>query len=127
MSQNYQTSLLLGEDSVTQAVNLLQEGECVAVPTETVYGLAADASDIVAVNKIFEAKGRPKNHPLIVHIPDVSHLEKWAKTIPEIAYDLAKKFWPGPLTLLLNKAEHVSYEVTGGLDTIVFASFNQTK
>jgi L-threonylcarbamoyladenylate synthase len=118
MSQNYQTSLLLGEDSVTQAVNLLQEGECVAVPTETVYGLAADASDIVAVNKIFEAKGRPKNHPLIVHIPDVSHLEKWAKTIPEIAYDLAKKFWPGPLTLLLNKAEHVSYEVTGGLDTI---------
>jgi L-threonylcarbamoyladenylate synthase len=118
MSQHYQTSLLLGEDSVTQAVSLLQKGECVALPTETVYGLAADASDIIAVNKIFEAKGRPKNHPLIVHIPDVSHLKNWAKTIPETAYDLAKKFWSGPLTLLLNKAEHVSYEVTGGLDTI---------
>jgi L-threonylcarbamoyladenylate synthase len=71
MSQNYQTSLLSGENSVTQAVDLLQKGEPVALPTETVYGLAADASDIIAVNKIFEAKGRPKNHPLIVHIPDV--------------------------------------------------------
>jgi L-threonylcarbamoyladenylate synthase len=118
MSQNYQTALLSGEDSVTQAVSLLQKGECVALPSETVYGLAADASDIIAVNKIFVAKGRPKNHPLIVHIPDVSHLNKWAKTIPESAYNLAKQFWPGPLTLLLNKAEHVPYEVTGGLDTI---------
>jgi L-threonylcarbamoyladenylate synthase len=119
MSQNYQTSILCGEDSVKQAVSLLQKGECVALPTETVYGLAADASDISAVNKIFEAKGRPKNHPLIVHIPDVSHLEKWAKAIPNTAYDLAKLFWPGPLSLLLKKAEHVPYEVTGGLDTIV--------
>jgi L-threonylcarbamoyladenylate synthase len=119
MNQNYQTSLLFGEDSVKQAVSLLQKGECVALPTETVYGLAADASDISAVNKIFEAKGRPKNHPLIVHIPDVSHLEKWAKAIPNTAYDLAKLFWPGPLSLLLKKAEHVPYEVTGGLDTIV--------
>ncbi|MFT6123580.1 MAG: L-threonylcarbamoyladenylate synthase [Oleiphilaceae bacterium] len=119
MSQNYQTSLLYGEDSVKQAVSLLQKGECVALPTETVYGLAADASDISAVNKIFEAKGRPKNHPLIVHIPDVSQLENWAKAIPNTAYDLAKLFWPGPLSLLLKKAEHVPYEVTGGLDTIV--------
>ena len=118
MSQHYQTSLLSGEDSVAQAVSLLQKSECVALPSETVYGLAADASDIIAVNKIFEAKGRPKNHPLIVHIPDASHLKNWAKMIPESAYDLAKQFWPGPLTLLLNKAEHVSYEVTGGLDTI---------
>ncbi|MGK0268706.1 MAG: L-threonylcarbamoyladenylate synthase [Paraglaciecola sp.] len=118
MSQNYQTSLLSGEDSVTQAVSLLQKGECVALPTETVYGLAADASDIIAVNKIFEAKERPKNHPLIVHIPDVSHLENWAKAIPSTAYDLAKLFWPGPLSLLLKKADHVPYEVTGGLDTI---------
>jgi L-threonylcarbamoyladenylate synthase len=119
MSHNYQTSLLCGEDSVKQAVSLLQKGECVALPTETVYGLAADASDINAVNKIFEAKGRPKNHPLIVHIPDVSHLEKWAKAIPNTAYDLANLFWPGPLSLLLKKAEHVPYEITGGLDTIV--------
>jgi L-threonylcarbamoyladenylate synthase len=118
MSQNYQTSLLSGENSVTQAMELLQKGEAVALPTETVYGLAADASDIIAVNKIFEAKGRPKNHPLIVHIPDVSHLENWAKAIPSTAYDLAKLFWPGPLSLLLKKADHVPYEVTGGLDTI---------
>jgi L-threonylcarbamoyladenylate synthase len=119
MSQHYQTSLLYGEDSVKQAVSLLQKGECVALPTETVYGLAADASDVSAVNKIFEAKGRPKNHPLIVHIPDVSHLENWAKAIPNAAYDLAKLFWPGPLSLLLKKAKNVPYEVTGGLDTIV--------
>jgi L-threonylcarbamoyladenylate synthase len=118
MSQNYQTLLLVGEHSLTQAVSLLQKGECVALPTETVYGLAADATDIIAVNKIFEAKGRPKNHPLIVHIPDVTHLEKWAKSIPNNAYKLAKLFWPGPLTLLLKKADHVPYEVTGGLDTI---------
>jgi L-threonylcarbamoyladenylate synthase len=118
MSRNYKTSLLLGEDSVSQAVSLLQVGECVALPTETVYGLAADASDIIAVNKIFEAKGRPKNHPLIVHIPDVSHLENWAKAIPNTAYYLAALFWPGPLSLLLKKADHVPYEVTGGLDTI---------
>jgi L-threonylcarbamoyladenylate synthase len=118
MSQNYQTSILCGENSVSQAVSLLQKGECVALPTETVYGLAADASDIIAVNKIFEAKGRPKNHPLIVHIPDVSHLENWAKSIPNTAYTLAKLFWPGPLSLLLKKADHVPYEVTGGLDTI---------
>ena len=118
MSQIYQTFLLSGEKSVTQAVDLLQKGEAVALPTETVYGLAADASDIIAINKIFEAKSRPKNHPLIVHIPDVSHLENWAKTIPSIAYKLATLFWPGPLSLLLQKADHVPYEVTGGLDTI---------
>ena len=118
MSRNYQTSILCGENSVSQAVSLLKKGECVALPTETVYGLAADASDIIAVNKIFEAKGRPKNHPLIVHIPDVSHLENWAKSIPNTAYALAKLFWPGPLSLLLKKADHVPYEVTGGLDTI---------
>jgi len=118
MSRNYQTSILCGENSVSQAVSLLKKGECVALPTETVYGLAADASDIIAVNKIFEAKGRPKNHPLIVHIPNVLHLENWAKSIPNTAYALAKLFWPGPLSLLLKKADHVPYEVTGGLDTI---------
>ena len=118
MSQNDQTSLLSGKNSVAQAVSLLQKGECVALPTETVYGLAADTSDVTAVNKISEVKGRPKNHPLIVHIPDVSHLEKWSKTILSIAYDLAKLFWLGPLSLLLKKADHVPYAVTGGLDII---------
>ena len=118
MSKIFQTSLLAGDDSVLQAVKLLREGECVALPTETVYGLAADASDINAVDKIFKAKGRPKNHPLIVHIPNISHLQQWAKAIPKNAYLLAEHFWPGPLTLLLNKADNVPDTVTGGLDTI---------
>jgi L-threonylcarbamoyladenylate synthase len=126
MSQTYNTSLLFGEDSVSQAVSLLQKGECVALPTETVYGLAAVASDIIAVNKIFEAKGRPKNHPLIVHVPDVSHLENWAKSIPKSAYDLANNFWPGPLSLLLKKADHVPYEVTGGLDANRYKQLSPT-
>ena len=118
MSQGYKTALLKGEEAVKQAVQLLQQGECVALPTETVYGLAADAANPAAVDKIFTAKGRPKNHPLIVHIPDVSHLEKWAADIPPIAYSLAEQFWPGPLTLLLKKAPHVDDVVTGGLDSI---------
>lgn len=118
MSQGYNTVLLTGEDAVNQAVSLLQQGECVALPTETVYGLAADAANPAAVDKIFTAKGRPKNHPLIVHIPDVSHLSRWAIDIPESAYALAEQFWPGPLTLLLKKAPDVDTCVTGGLDTI---------
>ncbi len=118
MSQGYNTVLLTGEDAVNQAVSLLQQGECVALPTETVYGLAADAANPEAVDKIFTAKGRPKNHPLIVHIPDVSHLTRWAMDIPETAYALAAQFWPGPLTLLLKKAPDVDTCVTGGLDTI---------
>jgi L-threonylcarbamoyladenylate synthase len=118
MSKNLQTSLLVGNESVMQAVELLRNGECVALPSETVYGLAADASDINAVSKIFTAKGRPKNHPLIVHIPDVTHITKWAKAIPQSAYLLAQQFWPGPLTLLLEKADDVPNAVTGGLDTI---------
>lgn len=118
MNQDYQTSLLLGQEGLNQAVSLLQAGECVALPTETVYGLAADASNVGAVNKIFVAKGRPTNHPLIVHIPDVSHLQYWAKDVPEIAYKLADAFWPGPLTLLLHKAPEVPNAVTGGLDSI---------
>jgi L-threonylcarbamoyladenylate synthase len=118
MSQVHSTLLLKGHGAVTQAVALLQKGECVALPTETVYGLAADATNAVAVDKIFAAKNRPRNHPLIIHIPDISHLEKWAKAIPESAYQLAEAFWPGPLTLLLKKADHVSDIVTGGLDSI---------
>ncbi|WP_434952782.1 L-threonylcarbamoyladenylate synthase [Shewanella sp. HL-SH4] len=118
MSQVSSTVLLTGDSAVSQAVALLQNGECVALPTETVYGLAADATNVDAVGKIFEAKGRPKNHPLIIHIPDVSHLEKWAKDIPQSAYLLANTFWPGPLTLLLKKADHVDNVVTGGLETI---------
>ncbi|MFT4886046.1 MAG: L-threonylcarbamoyladenylate synthase [Pseudohongiellaceae bacterium] len=101
-----------------EAKTILKDGGTVAVPTETVYGLAADASNPVAVAAIFAAKGRPANHPLIVHIASVDELENWAIDIPEQAYKLAQVFWPGPLTMLLKKASHVSPVVTGGLDTI---------
>jgi L-threonylcarbamoyladenylate synthase len=90
----------------------------VALPTETVYGLAADASDDDAVAKIFSAKGRPKNHPLIVHIPSAEHLDHWAAEVPPAARTLAANCWPGPLTMLLRKSKHASLVVTGGLETV---------
>jgi L-threonylcarbamoyladenylate synthase len=100
------------------AVQLLAQGELVAVPTETVYGLAADARQPQAVMKIFAAKDRPRSHPLIVHLDSADKLSQWAQRIPPAAQSLAKAFWPGPLTLLLHKAPHVDSTVTGGLDTI---------
>ena len=103
---------------IEAAAKILAHGGLVAVPTETVYGLAADAANPTAVKKIFAAKGRPSNHPLIVHIASSSELSKWAEDIPAVAYKLADKFWPGPLTLLLKKAPAVSGIVTGGLATI---------
>jgi L-threonylcarbamoyladenylate synthase len=102
----------------THALELLRAGKLVAVPTETVYGLAADARQQEAVKAIFTAKGRPNTHPLIVHIADAAALPDWADPIPDAAWILARHFWPGPLTLLLAKAEHVAPEVTGGLPTI---------
>ncbi|MDR3086868.1 MAG: threonylcarbamoyl-AMP synthase [Azoarcus sp.] len=100
------------------AVRLLQSGELVAFPTETVYGLGADAANPVAVAKIFAAKGRPADHPLIVHLPGVAYLEQWARDIPSSARKLAETFWPGPLTLILARAPAVPYAVTGGQETI---------
>lgn len=103
---------------LSTAETILRAGGTLAVPTETVYGLAADAANPDAVSAIFSAKGRPADHPLIVHIAGVDDLEKWAVDIPAEAYRLALAFWPGPLTLLLKKAAHVSPVVTGGLETI---------
>jgi L-threonylcarbamoyladenylate synthase len=106
---------------VQQAVDLLRAGELVALPTETVYGLGADARNPIALAKIFAAKGRPADHPLIVHLPDVSHLEQWAREIPDTAHLLAKAFWPGPLTLILKRKRGINEVpdlVTGGQDTI---------
>ena len=103
---------------IPQAVHLLQAGELVAFPTETVYGLGADAANPQAVAKIFAAKGRPADHPLIVHLPDASHLVQWAIAIPPTAYALAEAFWPGPLTLILRKAAAVPLAVTGGQPTV---------
>lgn len=106
------------EGALDRAIDHLRRGELVAFPTETVYGLGADASNPVAVSKIFQAKGRPADHPVIVHIPCDSHLEHWARDIPAIAWELAEAFWPGPLTLILKRQPHVSALITGGQETI---------
>ena len=103
---------------VSRAAALLRAGELVAFPTETVYGLGADASNPLAIARIFAAKGRPADHPLIVHLPDVSHLERWAVEIPEVAGKLAAAFWPGPLTLILKRHPSVLDALTGGQDTV---------
>jgi L-threonylcarbamoyladenylate synthase len=100
------------------AVRALQNGELVAIPTETVYGLAADAKNPLALAKIFALKQRPSNHPLIVHIAGASHLHEWAIDIPDIAYALADQFWPGPLTLILRKHPSIPNAVTGGQESI---------
>ena len=89
-----------------------------AFPTETVYGLGADASNPAAMKKIFAAKGRPADHPVIVHIADMSDLKHWAAEVPRAAWLLAEKFWPGPLTMVLKRAPQVSDLITGGQDTV---------
>ena len=106
------------EIQIDNAAEMLKSGKLVAIPTETVYGLAADASNPDAVAAIFKAKGRPANHPLIVHIGDIEQLDRLAIQIPPVVQSLASHFWPGPLTLLLNKHPDVSDTVTGGLATI---------
>jgi L-threonylcarbamoyladenylate synthase len=115
-----QTERLNGRQQadLQRAADLLAAGECVAVPTETVYGLAADARNASAVGAIFAAKGRPPNHPLIVHLADAGQMPDWAQQVPEEAWRLAKAFWPGPMTLLLAKAADVPGEVTGGLPSV---------
>jgi L-threonylcarbamoyladenylate synthase len=101
-----------------RAVDLLYAGELVALPTETVYGLGADAANAQAVGKIFAAKGRPADHPLIVHLAGHDAVEQWAEQVPEVAWELMETFWPGPLTLILKKQAWVPDAVTGGQDTV---------
>jgi L-threonylcarbamoyladenylate synthase len=103
---------------ITRAAAQLKAGELVAFPTETVYGLGADASNTDAVRKVFVAKGRPADHPLIVHIADTVQLSNWAREIPQAVHTLAQKFWPGPLTLVLKRHPNVTDAVTGGQDTV---------
>lgn len=105
-------------EHIEQAVGLLRRGELVALPTETVYGLGADALNPDAVARIFAAKGRPADHPLIVHLPDAEHLTHWAAAVPREAIALARAFWPGPLTLILRRDPMVPDAVTGGQDTV---------
>jgi L-threonylcarbamoyladenylate synthase len=103
---------------ISQAADILRVGGLVAFPTETVYGLGADAMNAGAVAKVFAAKGRPADHPLIVHLPSAGDLSDWAVEIPEEAYRLAERFWPGPLTLILKKHPRVPNIVTGGQNTV---------
>ena len=106
------------DNSIELAAKLLRQGEVVAVPTETVYGLAANALSTDAVNKIYEAKGRPSDNPLIVHIAEASMMEKLCCDIPKLAYVLSEKFWPGSLTMVLNKRKLIPDITSGGLDTV---------
>ncbi len=103
---------------INEAVALLRRGELVALPTETVYGLGADAAQPEALAKIFLAKGRPFSHPLIVHLASSQQLPQWARAVPPEAALLAEAFWPGPLTLILKKQPEVSDLLTGGQDTV---------
>lgn len=103
---------------VTRAVAALRAGGLVGLPTETVYGLAADARNTAAVQRVFDTKGRPADHPLIVHIAEIAELHEWAQDIPEYAHVLAERLWPGPLTLVLPARDDTSRLLTGGQDTI---------
>jgi L-threonylcarbamoyladenylate synthase len=105
-------------DALAAAARSLKEGSLVAFPTETVYGLGADATNAKAVARIYEAKGRPADHPLIVHIADNKFLEQWISDIPEYAIALARKLWPGPMTLILQRSELAKDFITGGQDTV---------
>lgn len=106
------------DEQIERAVAVLRAGKLVAFPTETVYGLGADASNVIAVRKVFAAKQRPADHPLIVHLAEMSALRHWASVVPREAWILAEAFWPGPLTLVLPRAAHVAGELTGGQSTI---------
>jgi len=106
------------DGEIERAVSVLRAGGLVAFPTETVYGLGADASNPAAVRRIFEAKGRPATHPVIVHLADAVQIANWAREVPEAARRLARRFWPGPLTVVLRRSSEVSSVVTGGQDTV---------
>ncbi len=109
---------MVTEQEIEKAAQILRKGGLVAFPTETVYGLGADASNPAAVKKIFAAKGRPADHPVIVHVAGTSDLKHWAAEVPRCAWLLAEKFWPGPLTMVLKRAKRVSDLITGGQDTV---------
>lgn len=105
-------------DAIQRAAEQLKAGHLVAFPTETVYGLGADATNEQAVKRIYEVKGRPSNHPLIVHVSSINALETWVQEIPDYAIDLARAFWPGPMTLILKRSEVAKDFITGSQDSV---------
>ena len=108
----------LSQQDIQTAADLLRIGGLVGIPTETVYGLGANGLDPAAVGRIFQAKGRPQDNPLILHIPGADWLERYCRDIPAAAYELARRFWPGPLTMVLRRRDNVPDQVTAGLDTV---------
>ena len=114
------TLYLTAEDAATPqtAANIIKNGGLVAIPTETVYGLGANGLDEAAVAKIFEAKGRPQDNPLILHVDSPARITDFAHHIPQAAFDLAESFWPGPLTIILPAKEFIPKRTTGGLNTV---------
>ena len=106
------------KNAIAEAAAILRRGGLLGIPTETVYGLGADALNETAVLHIFEAKGRPQDNPLILHVPGADWLERYCRDIPPEAYALAERFWPGPLTMVFPKSDIVPYGTTGGLDTV---------
>jgi L-threonylcarbamoyladenylate synthase len=109
---------MVSDEEVARAVMALRAGAVIGLPTETVYGLAGDATNPQAVARIFAIKGRPAAHPVIVHLPSADHVASWAREVPEVARRLAARFWPGPLTLVLPRSAAVLSAVTGGQDTV---------
>ena len=106
------------KEIISQAGQILKDGGLVAFPTETVYGLGANALDEEAAKKTYAAKGRPSDNPQIVHIADMSYLPEIVTEIPKEAVKVAEKYWPGPLTMIFHKSPKVPYGTTGGLDTV---------
>ena len=105
-------------DAITRAAQQLKAGSLVALPTETVYGLGADATNAAAVARIYEAKGRPADHPLIMHVSEMADISDWADEIPEYAISLARKYWPGPMTLIFKRTDLVQDFITGGQESV---------
>ena len=108
----------LNDETIARGAEILKRGGLLGIPTETVYGLGANALDADACRRIYEAKGRPQDNPLIIHSPDSSWLPRYCRSVPESAYRLADAFWPGPLTMILPKQDIVPMRTTGGLDTV---------
>ena len=106
------------KENIEKAAEIIRRGGLLGIPTETVYGLGANALNADACRRIYEAKGRPQDNPLIIHVPDASWLSRYCEKVPESAYRLAEAFWPGPLTMILLKKEIVPYRTTGGLETV---------
>lgn len=118
MKENVQTSASIDAEEIKSASTLLKTGQLVAFPTETVYGLGCDAANAEALARLYRVKGRPGDHPVIVHLASTDQLKDWALEVPEQALALAEKFWPGPMTLILKKSHKVLPSVSGGQDTV---------